>query len=71
MTDAFPVQLGQVSFGYTNSEPAQFNAQFRYRCWESEFTNSKPSNLIIGFMDKHLNKLENKVRSKIEDAVFG
>ena len=49
----------------------KFNAQFRYRFWESEFTNSKPSNLIIGFMDKHLNKLENKVRSKIEDAVFG
>ena len=71
MTDAFPVQLGQVSFGYTNSEPAKFNAQFRYRFWESEFTSSKPSNLIIGFMDKHLNKLENKVRSKIEDAVFG
>ena len=41
------------------------------RYWESEFQNSKPSNLIIGFMDKHLSKLENKVKSKIEDAVFG
>ena len=41
------------------------------RYWESEFTNSKPSNLFIGFMDKHLGKLENKVRSKIEEEVFG
>ena len=71
MTDAFPVQLASVSFGYANTDVVKFNAQFRYRYWESEFQNSKPSNLIIGFMDKHLSKLENKVKSKIEDAVFG
>ena len=71
MSDAFPVQLGQVSFGYQNSDIAKFNAQFRYRFWESEFLNSKPSNLIIGFMDKHLSKLENKVKRKIEEEVFG
>ncbi len=71
MVDAFPVQLAQVAFGYATSDIAKFNAQFRYRFWESEFTNSKPSGLIVGFMDKHLGKLENKVKTKIEDAVFG
>ena len=71
MSDAFPVQLAQIAMGYQNSEVTKFNAQFRYRFWESEFMNSKPSNLIIGFMDKHLSKLENKVKRKIEDEVFG
>ena len=32
-----------------------------------EFTNSKPSNLFVGFMDKHLSKFSNKVKGKIED----
>ena len=71
MTDAFPVQLGVVNFGYANSEVQKFNAQFRYRFWESEFLNSKQDGLITGFMDKHISKLENKVRRKVEDAVFG
>ena len=71
MTDAFPVQLGQVAFGTANTDIQKFNAQFRYRFWESEFNNSKPSNLFMGFIDKHLNKLENKVRGKIEEELFG
>ena len=71
MVDAFPVQLAQMSFGYASSDIAKFNAQFRYRYWHSEFTNSKPSNLLIGFMDKYLSKVSNRIKGKIEDAVFG
>ena len=71
MADAFPSQLGVINLGYANSEIAKFNAQFRYRHWTGEFKNSKQSGLITGFMDKHLNKIERKVRNKIEDVVFG
>ena len=70
MTDAFPLQLGVVNVGYENADVMKFNAQFRYRYWNSEFTNSKPSNLITGYMDKYFSKLGNKVRGKIEDAIF-
>jgi hypothetical protein len=70
MTDAFPLQLGVVNVGYENAYVMKFNAQFRYRYWNSEFTNSKPSNLITGYMDKYFSKLGNKVRGKIEDAIF-
>ena len=31
MTDAYPLQLGAVSFGYENADVMKFNAQFRYR----------------------------------------
>ena len=71
MTDAFPVQLGVVTFGNADADITKFNAQFRYRYWHGEFTNSKPSNLFVGFMDKHLSKFSNKVKGKIEDAIFG
>ena len=71
MTDAFPVQLGVVNLGNESADITKFNAQFRYRFWHGEFTNQKPSNLFIGFMDKHLSKFSNKVKGKIEDAVFG
>lgn len=71
MTDAFPLQLGVVNVGYENADVMKFNAQFRYRYWNSEFTNSKPSNLITGYLDKYFSKLGNKVRGKIEDAIFG
>ena len=71
MTDAFPVQLGVVNLGNESGDITKFNAQFRYRYWHGEFTNQKPSNLFIGFMDKHLSKFSNKVKGKIEDAVFG
>ena len=71
MSDAFPVQMGVINFGYANSELAKFNCQWRYRQWQGEFQNSKQNSLITGFMDKHLNKVESKVRSKIEDAIFG
>lgn len=70
MTDAFPLQLGVVNVGYENADVMKFNAQFRYRYWNSEFTNSKPSNLITGYLDKYFSKLGNKVRGKIEDAIF-
>ena len=71
MTDAFPVQLGVVNLGNESGDITKFNAQFRYRYWHGEFTNSKPSNLFMGFMDKHLSKFGNKIKGKIEDAVFG
>ena len=71
MTDAFPVQLRVVNLGNESGDITKFNAQFRYRYWHGEFTNQKPSNLFIGFMDKHLSKFSNKVKGKIEDAVFG
>ena len=70
MTDAFPLQLGVINVGYENTDVMKFNAQFRYRYWNSEFTNSKPSNLITGYLDKYFSKLGNKVRGKIEDAIF-
>ena len=70
MTEAFPLQLGVVNVGYENTDVMKFNAQFRYRYWNSEFTNSKPSNLITGYLDKYFSKLGNKVRGKIEDAIF-
>ena len=70
MTDAFPLQLGVINVGYDNADVMKFNAQFRYRYWNSEFTNSKPSNLITGYLDKYFSKLGNKVRGKIEDAIF-
>ena len=70
MTDAFPLQLGVINVGYENTDVTKFNAQFRYRYWNSEFTNSKPSNLITGYLDKYFSKLGNKVRGKIEDAIF-
>ena len=70
MTDAFPLQLGVINVGYENADVMKFNAQFRYRYWNSEFTNSKPSNLITGYLDKYFSKLGNKVRGKIEDAIF-
>ena len=70
MTDAFPFQLGVINVGYENTDVMKFNAQFRYRYWNSEFTNSKPSNLITGYLDKYFSKLGNKVRGKIEDAIF-
>jgi len=71
MTDAYPVQLGQVTLGNENGDITKFNAQFRYRYWHGEFTNSKPSNLFMGFMDKHLSKFSNKIKGKIEDKIFG
>jgi|TARA_B100001093_G_scaffold492276_1_gene533241 hypothetical protein len=71
MTDAFPVQLGVVNLGNENGDITKFNAQFRYRYWHGEFTNSKPSNLFMGFMDKHLSKFSNKIKGKIEDKIFG
>ena len=71
LNDAFPMQLGVINFGYANNELAKFNCQWRYRHWAGEFKNSKQEGLITGFMDKHLNKLERKVRGKIEDAIFG
>ena len=71
MSDAYPVQMGVLNFGYANSELAKFNCQWRFRHWQGEFQNSKQNGLITGFMDKHLNKLETKVRSKIEDELFG
>lgn len=71
MTDAFPVQLGVVNLGNENGDITKFNAQFRYRYWHGEFTNSKPSNLFMGFMDKHLSKFSNKIKGKIEDRIFG
>ena len=70
MVEAFPTQLSVVNLGYEQSDILKFNAQFRYRYWQSEFTNSKPSNLFIGFMDKHLSKFSNKVKGKIENAIF-
>jgi hypothetical protein len=70
MVEAFPIQLSVVNLGYEVSDTMKFNAQFRYRYWHSEFTNSKPSNLFVGFMDKHLNKFTNKVKGKIENAIF-
>ena len=71
MTDAFPVQLGVINLGNENGDITKFNAQFRYRYWHGEFTNSKPSNLFMGFMDKHLSKFSNKIKGKIEDKIFG
>ena len=71
MTEAFPLQLGVINVGYENADVMKFNAQFRYRYWSSEFTNSKPSNLVTGYLDKYFSKLGNKVRGKIEDAIFG
>ena len=32
--------------------------------------NTKPDNLMMGFLDKHLNKFGDKIRGKIEDAIF-
>ena len=71
MVDAFPIQLGVVNLGNENAEITKFNAQFRYRYWKGEFTNSKPSNLFMGFLDKHLSKFSNKIKGKIEDKIFG
>ena len=71
MTDAYPLQLGAVSFGYENQDVMKFNAQFRYRYWHSEFGNAKPSNLFTGFLDKAIGKTTNKLKGKIEEAVFG
>ena len=71
MSDAFPVQMGVINLGYANSEIAKFNVQMRYRHWTGEFTNSKQDGLITGFMDKHLNKLDRKIRNKIEEDMFG
>ena len=71
MTDAFPVQLGVINLGYGNNEIAKFNTQFRYRYWHGTFMNSKADSLITGFMDKHLNKIDRKIRNKIEEDFFG
>ena len=70
MADAFPTQLGVINFGYANNEVQKFNCQFRYRYWTGEFSNQKQSGLLTGFMAKHLNKVERKVRSKIERDIF-
>ena len=71
MIDAFPVQLGVVNFGFANADVVKFNAQFRYRHWVGSFLNSKQRGLITGFMGKHLNKLDRKIRNKIEEDMFG
>ena len=71
MADAFPMQLGVINLGYANTDILKFNAQFRYRHWVGEFMNSKQKGLITGFMGKHLNKLDRKIRNKIEEDMFG
>ncbi len=70
MADAYPIQIGVMSMSQDSSDILKFNCQFRYRYWHSEFTSEKPSNLFMGFMDKHMNKFTNKVKGKIEDAIF-
>ena len=35
MTEAFPLQLGVINVGYENADVMKFNAQFRYRYWNS------------------------------------
>lgn len=70
MTDAYPVQIGVSTLSQESSDILKFNTQFRYRYYHTEFTNSKPDNLLMGFMDKHINKFGDKLRGKIEDAIF-
>ena len=79
MGTEYPVTSGAYDLSYQGGQGAiptdigitKFNAQFRYRYWHGEFTNSKPSNLFMGFMDKHLSKFSNKIKGKIEDKIFG
>ena len=74
MTDAFPVQLGVVNLSNESGDITKFNAQFRYRYWHGEFTNQKPSNLLIGFMDKHIKSLviaKGKIEAQSSDNEIG
>jgi len=70
MTDAFPVQIGVSALSQESADVLKFNTQFRYRYYHTEFMNTKPDNLMMGFLDKHINKFGNKIRGKIEDAIF-
>ena len=70
MTDAYPIQIGVSSLSQESSDILKLSCQFRYRYYHTEFMNSKPDNLITGFMDKHINKFGDKLRGKIEDAIY-
>ena len=48
----------------------EVNAQFNYRFWYSEYTNSKPDTFLGGILNKFGKKIGSKITSKLEDMVF-
>ena len=71
LVDAWPMQMGVMQFSADSVNDVQtMTAQFNYRFWYSEFTNSKPDTFIGGIIQKFGKKLGRKITSKIEDVLF-
>ena len=71
MVDAWPMQIGVMNMSSDNKDTIQeVNAQFNYRFWYSEYTNSKPDTFLGGILNKFGKKIGSKITSKLEDMVF-
>ena len=71
MVDAWPMQIGVMNMSQDNKDTIQeVNAQFNYRFWYSEYTNSKPDTFLGGILNKFGKKIGSKITSKLEDMVF-
>jgi len=71
LADAWPLQLGQLQFSSGSGDFTKCNAQFMYRYWHSEFTNSKADNFLGGVIQKFGKKLGRRIAKKLENEIFG
>ena len=68
--EAFPQNIQEQTLDATASDIQTFTVSVAFRSWSSSFENS-PSGLLGGLFNKYKRKITSKVKTKVEDKLFG